>query len=40
MVAILEKRADKVREEGRAGSVNLFPDVVGYGVGTRGGGVP
>ena len=38
MVAILEERADKTGEEGRAGLVYLLPDVVGYGVRTGGGG--
>ena len=38
MVAILEEWADEVCEEGRAGFVNLFPDIIGYGVRTRGGG--
>ena len=37
MVAVLKKWADEVSEEGRAGFVNLLPDVVGYSVGTRGG---
>ena len=37
MVAILEQRADKVCEEGRAGFVHLFPDVVGYSVRPRAG---
>ena len=35
-MAILEKRAEEVCEEGRAGSVDLLPDVVGYGVKARG----
>ena len=38
MVAILEQRADEVIEEGRAGPMDLFPDVVAYVVRTRGGG--
>ena len=38
MMAILEKRADEVGEEVRAGLVNLFPDVIGYGIRARGSG--
>ena len=38
MVAVLEKAAYEIREEGRARSVNLFPDVIEYGVWTGGGG--
>ena len=37
-MTILEKRADEVGEEVRTGSVNLLPDVVGYGVRARGSG--
>ena len=36
MVAVLEKMADEVREEGWAGSVDLFANVVEYGVRARG----
>ena len=37
VVTILEKWADEVGEEVRAGSVNFLPDVIGYGVGAGGG---
>ena len=36
MMPILEKRADEISEEVRAGFVNLLPDVVGYGIGAGG----
>ena len=37
MVPILKHGPDQVREEGGARPVNSLPDVVGYGVGARGG---
>ena len=36
-MAVLEQRPDQAGEEGRAGLVDFFPDIVGYVVGAGGG---